>query len=905
MSLTFVACQNDDPENPDVVPPTIVGTKNINYRIGDIAPNYLDGVSAYDNVDGNISNLITVDDSDVDLTQVGVYSLIYTVVDSSGNQATVTVSVTVMPSNQPIDTNIPVIIGFKHITHIFGHPAPDYLDGLIAYDEEDGNITHKIVVDDSKVDLETLGKYDLTYSVEDNARNSYQVTVEVTVVDLTPPVFFGLEPMTYIMGDDLPDFMEGVSAIDDYDGDITHLIQVDSTDFDDWFIGTYNIIYTVKDASDNLTTETRTIEVVDQTPPVILNANHLTYIIGDEYPDYLAGVSAFDLVDGILTQALQFDDSEVNYNEPGVYVFYIFVYDLSGNLGLFTGEIEVLDLADPVILGTSYFEYTIGDATPNFMEGVTATDNVDGDLTHALSLTHNVNFTIPGIYVITYSVTDSSDNTTFLEVNVIVRDVFNPNTTINQLNVFYLNDTHGAILENGDEMGMSKIGNLIMHEKVTNPHGTLFLSGGDMLQGSILSNYFNGASMIHILNTLEMDAFIIGNHEFDWGIEVVTNYRDIQNPLMYAEFPLLGANIFHKGTTTRPDYIDAYTIIQKGQLKVGIIGLMGYGLETSIATSRVSNYEFGNPIYWAEYYTEYLRTEEDVDMVLVVIHDDGQQKLNFNQTLSTWTGDKKVDAVFNGHSHQTFAGTYSRTGVNMPYIQSSGNGKRVGKVSFGVDGLGNITSASAINLSGSNEARLNKGLPLVQSIIDQYVDVIEPLLNEVIIYAGQSMSQSQLTFYMAQLIRLATDADIAFHNLGGTRDSIQNGEGLTVAKLYKIFPFDNRIKTVYLRGSDINQYISAFGGYNSIRPGINTFEANTWYKVATNDYVFDITSNPFIYGEDIVDTGILIRDLLETVLRNQADQGLTFNLSNPVQLTSVNQVDVMYVELKKDDYLHI
>jgi 2',3'-cyclic-nucleotide 2'-phosphodiesterase (5'-nucleotidase family) len=397
-----------------------------------------------------------------------------------------------------------------------------------------------------------------------------------------------------------------------------------------------------------------------------------------------------------------------------------------------------------------------------------------------------------------------------------------------------------------------------------------------------------------------MDAFVIGNHEFDWGIEVVTNYRDIENPLMYAEFPLLGANIFLEGTQTRPEYIDAYTIIQKGQVKVGIIGLIGYGLESSIATSRVSAYEFGNPLYWAEYYTQHLRTQEDVDMVLVVLHDDGRQSLNFNQNVSTWTGNRKVDAVFNGHSHQAYVDMYVRAGADMPAIQSSANGKRLGKVSFDLALDGTINQASATNLTASNDQRLQTAHPLIESIIESYVNQIEPLLNDVIIYAGEYVNQSRLTYYMSELIRKSTDSDIGFHNLGGTRESISNGEGITIAKLYKIFPFDNRIKTVYLKGSTIEQYINTYGGYNSIREGISDFEDNTYYKVATNDYIFDQVDNPFIYGVDIEDTGILIRDILETAMRNQAELGLTFMVDNPIILSASSANILLYISKQEE-----
>lgn len=904
-SLTLIACQKE-PEVLDVIPPNIVGTKNIDYRIGDPLPDYMEDVSAYDNIDGIITSLIIVDDSDVDLTQVGVYSLIYRVTDSSNNTATKEVAVIVLPGQQNVDQNIPVIIGYSHMTHIFGNPEPDYLDGLIAYDIEDGYITERIVVDTSNVDLNTLGVYQITYSVEDLAKNEFSVSVNITVVDLIAPVLSGVEDLTYVMGDPLPNFLEGVTAIDDYDGDITNLINVNSSDFDDWFIGTYNIIYTVTDSSNNTTTYTRKAHVVDQTPPTIMNVdNEVDYIIGQDLPNYLLGVVAIDSVDGNLTSSLAVDDEDVDYTKPGTYTAIVYVFDLSLNLAFVEVTVHVYDQTLPVISGTRHFTYLIGDPIPDLLEGITASDNVDGDLTDEINITHNIDFETPGIYTITYSVTDSSENTRFVQVSFTVMSD-SEETLISNLNVYYINDTHGAILENGDEMGMAKIGNLIRSEKVTNPASTLFIGGGDLLQGTLISNYFYGASMIEILNELQMDAFVIGNHEFDWGFEIVTNYRDFDNPLMYAEFPLLGANIFYSGTQNRPEYIDAYTIVQKGQMKVGIIGLIGYGLESSIATSRVSGYEFANPFTWAEYYTEYLRTEEDVDMVLVVIHDEGQSKLNFNQTLSTWTGSKRVDAVFNGHSHQTYAGTYSRQGAPMPYIQSSANGRRVGKVSFSVNESSQITGASAQNLAGSDDARLSQPNPYISSIIESYVSQIEPLLNDVIIVSGESMSTSQLTYYIAKLIRLSTDSDIAFHNLGGTRDSIMNGENITVAKLYKIFPFDNRIKTVEILGSEINQYISSYGGYNDIRPGINSFSPNVYYKVATNDYIFDQESNPFIYGQNIVDTGILIRDILETVMRNQAELGLTFKLSNTIVLASLEQQDIHYIDFRKSyDFSHI
>jgi hypothetical protein len=79
----------------EVVLPVISGAANINYTVGDSAPDYTDGVTAFDEQQGDLTADITIDDNAVDLQTAGTYDLVYTVEDASGNEAEVTVSVIV------------------------------------------------------------------------------------------------------------------------------------------------------------------------------------------------------------------------------------------------------------------------------------------------------------------------------------------------------------------------------------------------------------------------------------------------------------------------------------------------------------------------------------------------------------------------------------------------------------------------------------------------------------------------------------------------------------------------------------------------------------------------------------------------------------------------------------------
>ncbi|MDY0339339.1 MAG: DUF5011 domain-containing protein [Acholeplasmataceae bacterium] len=88
---------------------------------------------------------------------------------------------------------------------------------------------------------------------------------------------------------------------------------------------------------------------------------------------------------------------------------------------------EPEDVVPPSIIGAKDFTYTIGKTKPDFLEGVTANDNIDGDITYLIEAdTSEVDFTSPGIYNITYTVSDLSNNTSKEEVIIIVLEAFKP-----------------------------------------------------------------------------------------------------------------------------------------------------------------------------------------------------------------------------------------------------------------------------------------------------------------------------------------------------------------------------------------------------------------------------------------------------------------------------------------------
>ncbi|MGI5920992.1 MAG: stalk domain-containing protein [Syntrophomonadaceae bacterium] len=89
------------------------------------------------------------------------------------------------------------------------------------------------------------------------------------------------------------------------------------------------------------------------------------------------------------------------------------------------------------------------------------------------------------------------------------------------LDILTVNDFHGALCASEKDPGAARLGKSLQAEKAKNPDGTLILSAGDMFQGSIDSNLLYGQSVIKVMNQIGFDAMTVGNHEFDWGLDIL------------------------------------------------------------------------------------------------------------------------------------------------------------------------------------------------------------------------------------------------------------------------------------------------------------------------------------------------------------------------------------------------
>jgi hypothetical protein len=241
--------------------------------------------------------------------------------------------------------------------------------------------------------------------------------------------------------------MEGVTSSDNNDGDLTSKVVVKAigeklNTSDLSLSGTYTFEYSVSDEVGNATTVKRQV-ILTYREADFFGADNVKINIGETF-DPLEGVTATDLGNGEDVTTFIEVTGNVDVNYIGTYTL---IYQISREKGIRSGvhrKVTVVDNIPPVITGVK--DRTVGqkDSLPDLLKGVEAMDNIDGDLTRKIYVnTTNLNTSIEGEYVITYSVTDQAGNKTEVQSTITVKKV-----PVTEIEVF--SDTDSRIVKPGE-----------------------------------------------------------------------------------------------------------------------------------------------------------------------------------------------------------------------------------------------------------------------------------------------------------------------------------------------------------------------------------------------------------------------------------------------------------------------
>ena len=437
------------------------------------------------------------------------------------------------------------------------------------------------------------------------------------------------------------------------------------------------------------------------------------------------------------------------------------------------------------------------------------------------------------------------------------------------IDIYTLNDFHGALFAEGDEPGISRLGNFLLLKR--REATTVILSAGDMFQGTAVSSLCHGDVVVDAMNYIGFDAMTIGNHEFDWGIENLRRLTDGDTANNEAGFPILGANIIYKETGEPVEWARPYAVIERQDIKIGIIGVLGADLTNDILGSIIAEYEFIDPLPVIKKHSRFLRGELGCQVVIVVAHADTTP---INGKIAFLPAEEKVDAIVNGHTHNYYAGeTPGIGGVMIPYIQSGNNGKYIGHIRLYYDrAKQKVIDVDCENIPANLACRDES--EEINALLSNYQDLIDIAKAEIAI-AGVDIDRQWAASWVAEIIKKHADADLGVINIGGIRDAafpITKGEPVTYGRVFRMTPFENKIVTVELKGNQLREIIarpaagklvfsSNFDAASGLLEG-KKLKAGEYYLTATVDFVLEAPVYQMLAGRKIDYSDIKLRDLL-------------------------------------------
>ena len=445
-------------------------------------------------------------------------------------------------------------------------------------------------------------------------------------------------------------------------------------------------------------------------------------------------------------------------------------------------------------------------------------------------------------------------------------------------NIYPFNDTHGNVLDTpGEGISLSKTATAL--KELSEDKETIYISQGDMWQGSIESNYTRGNLVTEWMNEMGFVSMTVGNHEFDWGQDVI-----IEN-IGIADFPMLGINVMQRYSQARVSYLEPSATFTRGDAKIGVIGAIGNCL-SSISSSKVQDIYFATDDELTKLVKDEsnrLRNEEHCDFIIYSIHGSASTDEADYYDLSLSSG-HYVDLVLEGHTHQKYA-ELDEAGVY--HVQCAGNNLNTYQITVNVDVNNHVVEVDtpvAINLSYANSPYNNyPNDSATEALLDKYHDDYAFAYDTVGTVASRKNStelKSKIAdlYLEAGLTKWSSDYDIM---LGGGYISCR-GTGylpagqVTYAQLAGLFPFDNEIVLCsvmgyYLRTSNFikghSDYYIGWTPYGqSLKDDPTTIKNYDTYYLVTDTYSSDYARNHLTVIETLK-TRYYARDLLAEYIK--------------------------------------
>lgn len=370
------------------------------------------------------------------------------------------------------------------------------------------------------------------------------------------------------------------------------------------------------------------------------------------------------------------------------------------------------------------------------------------------------------------------------------------------------NDTHSHIDPDFDGKGGMLRQKVLFDSVLCAEKNVMRIHAGDAVQGTIYFSAFHGEVEYEMLNRLNYDIIVVGNHEFDNGIEsLAKQHKKVKAVRLSSNYDFTGSPL--------EGMFSPFHIKEFNGKKIGFIGL-NINPKGIISDDNSDQFKFNDIIETANSTAKMLKQEKGVDFVIMVSHigyDMGEMGLTGD--IDVVKNSTDIDLIIGGHTHTTINPAKSsspawlipnKEGRMIPVTQTGNNGKHIGLIDIDLETF--KTEYRLLPVDKRYDSRIN--YPEIEAFLAPYKQKVDSLMNKEIAISAKEMKKGlgALSNWVSDAARdIATQisgmkVDCSIMNKGGIRCDMPKGsvsEGL----INSMFPFYNRLQILELTGDQI------------------------------------------------------------------------------------------------------
>jgi 2',3'-cyclic-nucleotide 2'-phosphodiesterase/3'-nucleotidase len=387
------------------------------------------------------------------------------------------------------------------------------------------------------------------------------------------------------------------------------------------------------------------------------------------------------------------------------------------------------------------------------------------------------------------------------------------------VSILHTTDLHGHILPTTDYAGRPDLGGLArcatqLRQWLGENGDAAIIDIGDVYQGTEEGLATRGMVMIRLLNSLGYDGWVVGNHDFDWGMSV------LENAMHASAMPVLSAN---SGLAAGESAVRSYFLKEVAGFRLAFVGLTTPGLASWLPPEDRSGFDVLDPIETLQRLMPELAVQKP-DAVILAGHMGLKRQDDFANRVGALTrAFPQLTVCIGGHTHQDHPGEVIN---NVLYTQADHFGIHAGKVDLTFDrATRRLVRREAATVEMNHAVAFDPlVLHLARPVLDDAALVLaqpmgvltEPFDNASTFGAPSELERLIASAMRDALRRRSVEVDVLVHGLFEGVTPWSAGPK-TIADAWTLLPYENQIVTLELTRDDLLTFVRDLAGPRDVR----------------------------------------------------------------------------------------